>query len=238
MLNYKNLIITLVSLIAVLLIICIFAPKGAKKAHETSSENESNISDEYEFVFEEEEVPDGYVSVLGYEDVYRIVVDGVENGYVIQLPNGEYEPYDINRPKTFVLSDELRQIYKVVDVDGKLVFFRHYNGREWDVVDKTGEVMLAIPENYTRYDNSGELYKYKDSENEYLMRIVVFNDQTYAWEEMEKIPLIVETTTIQPTTEPETKPEEPKEEEQKEDESQGKETEKKEDNEAESSEDK
>ena len=115
MLNYKNLIITLVSLIAVLFTICIFAPKGAKKAQELSSSVEESRTPEGGFYFDDEEIPEGFVAVLGYEDVYRVVVDGNDNGYVIRLPNGNYEPYDINRPQTFVLSDELRQIYKVVD---------------------------------------------------------------------------------------------------------------------------
>lgn len=186
MFNYKNLIIALLSLIALLCAI-ILIKSAFRGDSSSSSETEETSSQNIEFTFENEELPEGYVAVLGYEDVYRIVLDGQIKGYKIRLANGKYADYDIEKPVNFELVDADKQIYQVLNSDNKLLYYRHYNGKEWDFVNKNGEIILEVPANFVRADNSQEIYEYDDNGKKAYKRVKVFSDGTCAWTQFNDI---------------------------------------------------
>lgn len=202
MLKYKNFIILLVSLIIILLVIVLVTPKGSDKAKESDSSSQSasdDSSDDLSFTIEDENLPEGYVAVLGYEDVYKEIVDGRVLGYYIRLSTGEFASYDINKPNNFMLINELQQVYKAVDSAGNVMYYRHFNGKEWDIVDEFGKVLLEIPDNYVRADNSHELYTYTENDIIYTKKIHSFGDGTYAWQLIDEVDTKTTTTTTSTT---------------------------------------
>lgn len=184
MFNYRNLIIALLALIVVLCLLILVTSFGGDG--DTSSKDETS-SKAVEFTFEDETLPEGYVAVLGYDDVYRIVLDGEVKGYKIRLANGKYADYDINKPENFELVDADKQIYQVLDSDKKLLYYRQYNGKEWDFVDKNGEIILKVPDNFTRADDSQEIYEYEDNGEKAYKRVKVFGDGSCAWTQFNDI---------------------------------------------------
>lgn len=202
MFRFKKLILALSSLITMVLLIMLIAPKGAHKAKEEYSPKTNSAEEtKPKFVFVDEDLPAGYVAVLGYEDVYQIIIDGRSLGYKIKLINGSYEDYDINKPSNYVIFNEEKQIYSALSSSGSLLYYRHFNGNEWDIVSDTGEIILAVPDNYERCDNSQELYRESTEEGTYIKRISKFADGTFAWSVVESpVTTTVVTTVITTTT--------------------------------------
>ncbi len=186
MFNYRNLIIALLALIAVLCLLILFTSFGGDEDAAESSNNDAS-SKAVEFTFENEELPEGYVAVLGYEDVYKIILDGELKGYKIRLANGKYADYDINKPSNFELVDADKQIYQVLNADKKVLYYRQYNGKEWDFVNKSGDIILKVPDNYKRADNSHEIYEYDDHGKRVYKRVKVFSDGSCAWTQFNDI---------------------------------------------------
>ena len=200
MLNYKNLIIALVLCIAILCgVVLVTSVLG--KGNDSSSSSQASSADssrKVEFQYDTEKLPEGYVAVLGYNDIYKVIKDGTIKGYKIRLSNGEFDDYDIQMPKNFEVYNADKQIYRAVDSNNKVLYYRHFNGKEWDVVDKQGDVLLAIPDNYTRADDSQELYSYEDGKDVKYKKLTTFADGSYAWNSVE--PVNTDTTTTTSTT--------------------------------------
>lgn len=200
MFNYKNLIIVLASAIAILCVVVLFTIvlSDGKNDSSSSSSADSTSSHKVAFSFDSETLPEGYVAVLGYEDVYKIIKDGEITGYKIKTPSGKYEDYDMNKPNNYKVFDEEQQIYQAVDSDNKVIYYRKFNGKEWNVVNKEGDILLEVPEDYIRADDSQELYIYKDKDNKEIMRkITKFGDGSFAWNTVDNI---MKTTTTTTTT--------------------------------------
>ncbi len=199
MLNYKNLIIVLVLCIALLcgVVLVTSVLNNGNENSSSSNSSQSDSSRKVEFQYNTEKLPEGYVAVLGYNDIFKIVKDGEIKGYKIRLASGEYADYDIKTPKNFIVYDENKQIYKAVDSENKTLYYRHFNGKEWDVVDKQGDILLAVPDNYVRADDSQELYAYSEGSEVKYKKLATFADGSYAWSVVK--PLDTETTANETT---------------------------------------
>lgn len=199
MFHYKNLIIALASAISILCVVVLFTIvlSDGKSDSSSSSAADSTSSHKVTFSFDSEALPEGYVAVLGYEDVYKIIKDGTITGYKIKTQSGKYEDYDMNKPDNFKVYNDEQQIYQAVDSDNKVLYYRKFNGKEWNVVNKEGDTLLEIPENYKRADNSQELYITIDNEKQIMRKIIKFGDGSFAWNTVNNI---METTTTTTTT--------------------------------------
>ncbi len=199
MFNYKNLIIALASAIAILCVVVLFTIvlSDGKSDSSSSSAADSTSSHKVTFSFDSEALPEGYVAVLGYEDVYKIIKDGTITGYKIKTQSGKYEDYDMNKPDNFKVYNDEQQIYQAVDSDNKVLYYRKFNGKEWNVVNKEGDTLLEIPENYKRADNSQELYITSDNGKQIMRKIIKFGDGSFAWNTVDNI---METPTTSTTT--------------------------------------
>lgn len=189
MFNYKNLIIALASAIAILCVVVLFTIvlSDGKSDSSSSSAADSTSSHKVTFSFDSEALPEGYVAVLGYEDVYKIIKDGTITGYKIKTQSGKYEDYDMNKPDNFKVYNDEQQIYQAVDSDNKVLYYRKFNGKEWNVVNKEGDTLLEIPENYKRADNSQELYITSDNGKQIMRKIIKFGDGSFAWNTVDNI---------------------------------------------------
>ena len=215
MFHYKNLIIALASAIAILCVVVLFTIvlSDGKSDSSSSSAADSTSSHKVTFSFDSEALPEGYVAVLGYEDVYKIIKDGTITGYKIKTQSGKYEDYDMNKPDNFKVYNDEQQIYQAVDSDNKVLYYRKFNGKEWNVVNKEGDTLLEIPENYKRADNSQELYITIDNGKQIMRKIIKFGDGSFAWNTVDNImeesstdtTSLATTTTTTATTKPKEK---------------------------------
>lgn len=133
----------------------------------------------------DEDIPDNYVAVAGYDDVYKVMDGKTCVGYKQKTSDGKYVDFDINMPSYFEKVSGSDTVYAEKTSDNKILRYRQFNGKEWDIVDKNGKVIFAIPDNYKRYDLSKEIYTTEVDGKTIYKQLVRFEDGSHGWQTLQ-----------------------------------------------------
>lgn len=164
----------------------IFVPKTGTVVEETT--NPTVQFDEGDVVMPDEQkqnenIPENYVLAAGYNNVYKVMDGETCVGYKELTDSGEFVDFDIDIPSYFEKVSGSDTVYAEMTSDNRVLRYRQFNGKEWDIVDREGNILFEIPDNYTRYDLSREIYSTTNEEGETVYRqLVRFEDGTHAWQ--------------------------------------------------------
>lgn len=175
----KKLLGVFVALFIVFVVLWSFSPTTGQKVPETTTQQKVEVSAGDYIVTQRADVPENYVAVAGFKNVYKVVENGEIKGYKEKTKSG-FVDYDINIPSYFVKIDGSDEIYQVTNDDGS-VQYRKFNGKEWDIVTKEGKIIFEIPDNYTRVDLSKELYLCTEEGETTYKQLFQFSDGSYGW---------------------------------------------------------
>lgn len=128
------------------------------------------------------DIPENYVPVAGYDDVYKVMDGKTCVGYKQLTDSGKYVDFDVDMPSYFKKVPGSDTVYAEMTSDNKILRYRQFNGKEWDIVDKNGKVIFAIPDNYKRYDLSKEIYTTTEDGKTVYKQLVRFEDGSHAWQ--------------------------------------------------------
>lgn len=165
-----------------------FSPKSGTKIEKTTEQSTVNfISGDVVMPTEDKDIPDNYLPVSGKENIYKVMSGEDIVEYKEKLADGSFVAYDIEIPDNYKKSTGSDIIYKVLTVDNQIYQYRKFNGKEWDVVDKDGNVILPIPDNYKRVNAQEDVYAVVSDEKTEYKKIIRFDDGTFAWQTIENV---------------------------------------------------
>ena len=183
----KKLILALFLLLLVFSLLWLFSPHANSPADVTTTAPQVQFESgdvilPQETTGQASDVPENYKPVADHENVYA-VMDGTKiTGYKEKLSDGSFVDFDINIPENYQKLPGSDTIYQVVSEDGTVLQYRRFNGKEWDIVDKEGNIVFAIPDGYTRENAAENIYLAKTDTGTVRRKIVQFTDGSYAWQ--------------------------------------------------------